>query len=159
MAGTVITLGVLATAVIGTSVAIVGFVGRQLRPAVTVLSVRELRAEGSRALATVVSVRRTDGVRNHLNVQCRMEFLVCPADGSEPFPLEREVVIPADAVPRPGDSWPAWFLPQDPDQVLVAAPATRHVVARPHTGRPGVVDATTEAPSDAADEAGQHSAA
>ena len=159
MAGTVIALGLLALAVVGTSVAIVGFVGRQLRPAAPVLSARELRAEGARALATVVSARRSDGVRNHLNVQCRIEFLVCPADGSQPFPLERELVIPADAVPRPGDGWPAWYLPSDHAQVLGAAPATRPVVPTAHPGRPVVVDASTEAPEPAEDETDQHSAA
>ena len=76
-----------------------------------------------------MSVRPTDGVHNHLNVSCALEFLVCPADGSDPFAVDREMVIPLDAVPRPGDSWPAWYLPTDRTQVLVAAPATRVVVA------------------------------
>ena len=156
MAGTVIALGVLSVVVVGTSAALIGFVCGQLRPAVTQLSARELRDVGSRALASVVAARHTGGVRNHLNVQCRIDFLICPADGSEPFPVEREMVIPADAAPRPGDTWPAWFLPEDHSQVLVAAPATRHVVARSQPGRSAVLD-VTDAPADEA--VGEHGSA
>ena len=158
MAGTVIALGVLALIVAGVSVGIVSFVGRQLRPTVAVLSPRELRAGGDRALATVISARRTDGVRNHLNVQCRIEFLIRPADGSPSFPIEREMVIPADAVPGPGDAWPAWYLPSDPAQVLVAAPASRSVVARPHA-RPALPEVSADGASGIEGSEDQHSAA
>ena len=136
MAGIGIALGVVSTIVLGICVGVVAFVARQLRTTGgRRLADRELRDTGARALATVISVRCTDRVRNHLNVQCEFEFLVCPADGSTPFPLERELVVPLDAVPRPGDTWPAWFLPDDRTQVLVAAPGPRPVVTARGVGR------------------------
>lgn len=129
MAGIGIALGVVSIVAVGICAGVVAFVARQLRATTgRRLADRELRETGSRALATVISVRCTDRVRNHLNVQCEFEFLVCPADGSTPFPLERELIVPLDSVPRPGDTWPAWFLPADRTQVLVAAPAARPVV-------------------------------
>jgi hypothetical protein len=154
MAGTVIAIGALATGVVAVTAAVLGFVGRQLRTGSRLLSPRELRTRGSEALATVLSIRQTGGVRNHLNVQCQVAFQVRPADGTPPFDVERDLLIPADAVPEPGDTWPAWYLPDDRNQVVVAAPAARAVVA----GSPSV-RSTGDAPGDRPVAASQHSAA
>ena len=77
---------------------------------------------GSPAEATVVSVELGDGVRNHVTVQCLVEFEVLEAGHRNPIPFVVDCLLPADVVPSAGDCWSARVNATPLGPVVVVAP-------------------------------------
>lgn len=77
---------------------------------------------GSPAEATVVSVESGDGVRNHVTVQCLVEFEVLEAGHRNPIPFVVDCLLPAEVVPSAGDCWSARVNATSLGPVVVVAP-------------------------------------
>ncbi|MCB1268212.1 MAG: hypothetical protein KDB19_08810 [Microthrixaceae bacterium] len=120
VAGFAIVVVVLATV---TAAAVVAFVAVELRRSVP-LRVPDTHPwiSGSPAEATVVSVESGDGVRNHVTVQCLVEFEVLEAGHRNPIPFVVDCLLPADVVPSAGDCWSARVNATPLGPVVVVAP-------------------------------------
>ena len=83
---------------------------------------QRLQTSGRKCRATVVNVRSTGLVINHLNIQCDVTFQLQPLDGGPAFSGEKRMTINQTQLPRVGDVWPAWVDPADPATFAVGQP-------------------------------------
>jgi hypothetical protein len=79
---------------------------------------QQLFQTGEKAEATIESVETTGMVVNDLNAQTRLRLRVRPRHGDE-FTVERRMLIPFTAMPRPGDLITVAYDPAAPTQLAL----------------------------------------
>ena len=81
-----------------------------------------LAVAAATAVVAFVAVELGDGVRNHVTVQCLVEFEVLEAGHRNPIPFVVDCLLPADVVPSAGDCWSARVNATPLGPVVVVAP-------------------------------------
>jgi hypothetical protein len=79
---------------------------------------QQLFASGEKAEATIESVETTGMVVNNLNAQTRLRLRVRPRHGAE-YTVERRMLIPFTAMPRPGDLITVAYDPATPTRLAL----------------------------------------
>lgn len=121
--GAVITIALTAAIIIG-SFAFARRVGKNLtQPSdEDIAAINRLTETGTRARATLTSIRPTGLTINNFNVQVEVSFWLEPLDGSPEFEGTKKMFFLETQFPRQGDVWPAWFDPADRATFAVAVP-------------------------------------
>lgn len=102
----------------------------------------ELMRSGTTAVGTIVEVRDT-GMTINDDPRVMVRMRVEPLDGSPPVERSKTVTVSRLAIPRPGERYPVWFDPLDPEKWMWgtdlderAAPAeVRDMFARARAAR------------------------
>ena len=82
----------------------------------------ELKANGAKARAMVISIQPTGTVVNKIYIQCVVDFRMEPLDGSAQFAGQKTAFLAQTQLPRQGDVMPCWYDADDRSSFVVGIP-------------------------------------
>ena len=78
-----------------------------------------LMAEGAKAVGTVTTVQDT-GMTINDNPRIKMTFRIEPLDGAPAFDATKTTTVSRVQIPQPGQRYPVWYSPEDPNEFAYA---------------------------------------
>jgi len=90
-----------------------------------------LMATGSKAVGTITGVVDT-GMTINDNPRVKISFQIEPLDGSPAFAAEKKATVSRVQIPQPGQRYPVWYDPADPQTfayAIISDPSGRAQIA------------------------------
>lgn len=78
-----------------------------------------LMADGAKAVGTITAVQDT-GMTVNDNPRIKMTFRIEPLDGAPAFDAEKKTTVSRVQIPQPGQRYPVWYDPEDPNEFAFA---------------------------------------